>query len=309
MAGMALVASKAKAGKSFLLTDLAASVARGAPFLGTYETTQGDVLHMVLEDPAAETQSRMHSLWKAREFAPSDHHQIATTWSMSDEGGFDELTDWLDDFPGARLVIIDMMNQFDPLANSYNANIAKLRPLSKLALKRNVCIMLVLHTHRGRAITATNPFWEDKIQGGAAAVATAQAFWGLSREPNQAEGILYAKGKSFAETQIPLMFDVRTLTFRTDVGQLATDNLSSDERTELINAMIRLDGGTPIELAKLVGKESGAVRWLLKSMRERGETVRIEGTYYTPKQAAALTAPVDPQLTFDSVPTSILRIG
>jgi hypothetical protein len=56
----------------------------------------------------------------------------------------------------------------------------------------------------------------------------------------------------------------------------------TDERIELLAAMVGLDGASPIELAKLIGKSQGSVRWLLKSMRERGETVKIDGRYFEP---------------------------
>jgi hypothetical protein len=252
----------------------------------------------------------MHRVWKARDWQSCDTHWIESEWPTNEDGqAMREIADFIDDMPNTRLIYVDMMNQFSPLTGTYRRDVPLLMAMSKFARNRGINIMISLHTWGGKAITATNPYWEDKVQGGRAAAAVAQAMWGLAKEPHAANGILHVKGKSFQEEAIPVVFDPKTLAFRTDDSGIASNELSSDERTELLEIATRLNGGTPTEISKLAGKTTGATRWLLKSMKDRGEIVLIEGRYYSPAQAVALAAVPNPQTSFLSEPQDILHIA
>src|SRR5262249_21023796 len=110
--GLTFFAGAPKLGKSWMALGLGIAVASGGHALGTIPVEQGEVLYLALEDNARRLQSRLRMLLNA-DPAPDALH-LETEWPKLDEGGIDRLNEWLDEYPSARLVIVDVWTRIRP---------------------------------------------------------------------------------------------------------------------------------------------------------------------------------------------------
>lgn len=70
--GLLLVAGPSHVGKTWLMVDLAVSVATGRSFLGRHTVEQGPVLFVAAEDDAVMLGSRLYQAWIGKTFSASD---------------------------------------------------------------------------------------------------------------------------------------------------------------------------------------------------------------------------------------------
>lgn len=292
--GVTVLAGKAKSGKSWLLLDLAISVAEGLPVLDRFGVQQGDVLYLALEDSPTRMQARLKRLLHGK--APSGHLHIETDWPAADEGGIKELDRWLDDFPQARLVVVDVMRRFDRSGGSYTSDSLKMERLGDLGMKRHLGIIGAFHMYKGPGVSASSPDWMDKIQGSVGVSGAAQAVIGLSRARGSDDGLLRVTGKDVPEQDVPLKFDPEF--GRWSVAEPAGEPEShpmSDQAAAILAAITDHPGATAPEAAKDLGETYNAVRHLMWAMAQRGDLVKSIGRYYTPVQAALASIEPEPQ--------------
>lgn len=187
-AGCILLAARPKMRKTFLALQLAIAVCGGRKFLD-WKATQGDVLFLGLEDNERRLKSRI-KLLQTLELNPpdlsgfrywtggvdispttgksfiSDPEEAARTYAAFPRGqaGVDALEKFLDMYPKTKLIIIDTYAHFREQSNNrdvYQRDYDQMMPITKMASKREVCVIVVHHEKKGLASAESGDFMED----------------------------------------------------------------------------------------------------------------------------------------------------
>jgi hypothetical protein len=229
--GAALLVSRPKLGKSWMVLDLAIATAAGRYTLGDLKPSQGAVLYLALEDSERRLQRRMDKLllgdWP-------EHLEFATEWPRADQGGLAEIEAWIKARPNACLVIIDTLAHFRPLAtgktqSGYQDDYAALAPLQKLAGKYGVAIVVV---HHDRKMEAEDVF--DTISGTLGLSGAVDTMLVMKRQAGNVT--LHVRGRDIEEAEKALQFSKETCRW-TILGE-AFDVHQSGER-KIIQAIFR----------------------------------------------------------------------
>ncbi len=297
--GPFMVAGPSHVGKTWLMLDLAVSVAMGRPFLSVYPVQQDSVLFVAGEDDDRLLVSRLGAVWAAK-LTPGDYPAenredwIAPPPSLPEgihlhtEGGFrfgDEsreaalLAAAHEIRP--RLIVFDPFKDFVPpkeLTEFMAGSVHHLRFVRRLRDELGCAIGVVHHTGKNeeRALTSAG------IQGNSMFVASFDTRWIVAKSGDRA-GVLNRETKATA----PLPF----VSYTFDVGDGAlgwtTEELSeqeahalirptarpaTDQKDETLCEVLRREG--PISARKAaeaahLGKDATLAR--LRRLKERGE--------------------------------------
>lgn len=282
--GVTLLAGKPKLGKSWMALGLGVAVATGGVALGTKRVEQGSCLYLALEDNVRRLQKRLGKLLNGGE-APENLH-FHTDWQRLDDGGVEQLGDWLKAHPDARLVVIDTLAKVRPRQpgkNVYAEDYAALERLLPLASEHSVAIVVVHHLRKSGAL---DPL--DEISGSTGLTGGVDGVLILKRGPGNADAFLYVEGRDIEDpAELALSWD-RNLASWTIAGD-AEQYQISQERQTILRVMKEADkplGPKDIEgalSAKGVGKTNGAVREMLSQMVKDGQVKSLgRGAYVHP---------------------------
>jgi predicted ATP-dependent serine protease len=119
--GLTILAGAPKIGKSWLALDFAIAVASGGSCMGHLPAQQGDVLYLALEDNRRRLKSRLKRLMPSQGSWPTNL-TFHTQWLLPDQGGIENIRAWAPAAKTPRLVIIDVLASFRPLAGSARAS-------------------------------------------------------------------------------------------------------------------------------------------------------------------------------------------
>lgn len=148
-AGLNILASPPKYGKSWAVLDLGLAVTAGGRFLG-YQTNPCEVLYLALEDSERRLKSRMMKLLAGKN-APAGFH-FATAAHDMDNGLFDELEGFLKAHPKTGLVIIDTLQRVRGTvhgkAGAYAADYREVGGLKAFADRHGIAVLLVHHLRK-----------------------------------------------------------------------------------------------------------------------------------------------------------------
>ena len=155
--GLVILSAKSKIGKSWFALDLAIAVSSGADFLG-FNTTQGDVLYIDLENTKALTQQRLTTLLNGAE--PPEGLTIANDYSTMNDTFLEDITEYLEQHPKVSLVIVDVFQKIKKSKSNNKADYddvyENFTPLKELAEKYKISLILV--THDRKMTDPTDPF-------------------------------------------------------------------------------------------------------------------------------------------------------
>lgn len=257
-AGLCLLAAKPKAGKSWL----SLGTVLGAGGLGPADGRPA--LYVGLED----TQRRLHD--RANKLLgnsplPAKAVVSCEGWE-SGPNGLVQLSEWLDDNPDARLVVLDTLPKFlggrQGGADVYQADYAALSPLKKLADDHGVCILGVVHQ---RKEGSGDPF--STLVGTTGVTGCADAVLVLDRPRFGEDAVLHVTGRDVEEQRLALRWHHSEC--RWEVGGPAGRSFTREQQ-EVLDALSRLGPSGPAKVAKELGLDVAAVKKRLRRMAEAG---------------------------------------
>jgi hypothetical protein len=275
--GLSVLAGRPKVGKSWMALGLAIAVASASGYaFGSIPVEQGDVLYLALEDNKRRLKRRLNQMLPTGSFP--DRLDITLSCSQLDRGGIDMIRRWVDDHPGARLVVIDVFKKVRPEAREkdslYDGDYRSIEPLKQLADERGIAILVLHHT---RKMPADDPF--DTVSGSTGLTGAADTVLVLARDP-QGGTTLYGRGRDIEEIETAVKFD--RLDGSWTILGAASDVRRSDERSEILQSLRQAkEAMTSREIADVTGQSYEAVRQTLTRMWKAGEVQREKrGRYF-----------------------------
>jgi len=235
-AGCIILVGAPKVGKSWFVLQAATAVASGSDFLGS-PTEQGDVLYLALEDGFARLQSRLMMQAQGAIDDMPEGFDLQTEIPLADKGGLAAIEEWLEGHPKASLVIVDVLKMFratrSAKTNPYDQDYADIRPLTALAHKYKVAIIVVHHTNKGSA-SAIDPF--DRVSGTGGISGAADGT--LILAPDEAGTIgLYGRGRDFQEFDRAIQLQPETCTWSVDADAPIRDRNMGDAANAILRAL------------------------------------------------------------------------
>lgn len=145
--GLYILAGAPKVGKSFLVAQIAYHISTGRSLWG-YPVHQSSVLYMALEDDHQRLQERMFRMFGVE--STKDLYFSISAKNLR-EGLEEQITGFVKDHPGTRLIVIDTLKKIRPGDDetySYARDYSDMTQLKKLADGNNICLLLVHHTRK-----------------------------------------------------------------------------------------------------------------------------------------------------------------
>jgi hypothetical protein len=281
--GLIVLGGKQKIGKSWFDLNICLSVAMGGIALSKYQVKQGDVLYMALEDHRRRLQDRMSQLLGPDAQAPKGL-TVVTKWRRMDEGGLEDLEQWITQHPNARLVMIDPWVLVKPKGKTragetgYDVEYKALEGIKKLADNYGICILIQFHL---RKANAEDPF--DELNATTGVTACADGFISLKRARTEEEGTLFASGRDYKE-EVNLAVSFKGGRWKVlGEGQSAIYYTLGQERKAIIDLLCSkvdpygvIQPTTPKDIAVLLNIDSDKVRKLLWKMKNDDQVKWIE---------------------------------
>jgi len=302
--GCTLLAGRPKLGKSWLVLDMGLAVATGSTCLGAIECEQGDVLYLALEDNERRLQRRIDKVLGALHEWP-ESFQYATEWPRANDGGVEEIENWILAARSPRLVVVDVLAMFRPTSsrsdNPYETDYLAVKGLQGLASRYNVAIVIVHHTRKSGS--EVDSF--EKVSGTLGLSGGADTTIVLDRDGNGAT--LYGRGRDVEEIESAVEFDRETC--RWQVQGAASEVRRSDERSLLLELLYEAkEPMSPTDLADQTGKRTPAVRKLLHSMMKADQVQKTKrGRYIHPERTDLVTE--DDPLTPGNIGNKITSVN
>ena len=148
--GMTFLSGAPKIRKSFMALQIASAVATGSPFL-SHNTTQCDVAYLDLEG------SKSRVSFRAERMSMKIPRNVFITNSITErlaDGLVDKLRQLHRVRPSIRLIIIDTYSRARGSyknfgVNAYDADVALLEPVQRMALEENIAVVFIHHDKKG----------------------------------------------------------------------------------------------------------------------------------------------------------------
>ena len=182
--GVTLLAGKPKKGKTWMALDIAVAVAAPRICLGDFVPVHGDVLYVALEDNPRRLQRRLKHILVHDDEAWPERLTFAFNWRRLNEGGVDDLAEWLDEHSEARLIVIDTFAAVRALSKDYgyNEDYSALAGLQRFAGERGIAVLVVHHLRKAGADD-----FGDEISGTLGLTAAVDGYLVLRGDGNDVE--------------------------------------------------------------------------------------------------------------------------
>ena len=280
--GLTFFASAPKVGKSWWTLDAARAKADGDLFMGQ-QCDPGDVLLLALEDNDRRLQDRLRrvtggDIWPA-------NLEYATEWPRLDEGGLDDIRNWIESKRNPALIVIDTLAMVKPVPtrgnkSAYDLDVQAVKPLQQLASEKRVAIIVVTHTRKAES--------EDPLESVTSTLGltgVADTVIVLKRGPNKGTAIMYGRGRDIAEFEKAIKFE----NFHWVDDGTAKEAFAGDTQKILLEA-IRNGAVSPKDMEAATGLSGENVRQTLQRMVKNQIVFRSQyGQYELPKWLAGGT--------------------
>jgi len=287
--GLTVLSGKPKTGKSYLVMEWALAIAQGGYAMGDPEKRlkckPGSVLYLALEGNERLLKERLRLLGRhfERETAAVTNLEIALRAKVLDKGGYEQIENWIETHPDARVVIIDTYQKVKPLkkgnTDDYDAAVESLGRLQEMANEKHIAILIVHHNTKAKT---DDDF--DAILGTTGIRATTDTNIVLNRtrggDDSEITVLSIESRQGIPEGRYAYRFDEED----TPVIQLlgdADEYSLSRERAEILEVLKEDPGMTPSQIAEVLGKKN--VTPLLQKMRKAGQVISKKGKYELPE--------------------------
>ena len=178
------------------------------------------------------------------------------------EGFEEELQRKIDENPGVKLVVIDVLQKIKPAGrrnqNAYEADYATLGALSKIALSNELCVLLVHHTKK--SMDAGD--WTNNASGSTAMTGAVDTSMSITREKrSDTEATLHVTGRDIKPQDLVINWDKNALRWRMEGTQAAVaqrKELEEYNRSPVVHTIKGLVNGGGGEwsgtVSELIGK-------------------------------------------------------
>lgn len=269
-----LLAGRPKKGKSFLLLNLAVSVACGGYALGKIRVEKRGVLFLALEDKERRLKNRLERILKG-EPAPANLY-FKTQFKTINDGGIEALDNWLKNHNQVKLVIIDTLAKIKTTmrknSDLYLEDYACISKLKAISDKHDVALIINHHTRK-----ATSEDLFDTILGTTGISAAADNLMILKKERNQA--FLSITGRDIEEKELALKFDPET--FNWILLGTAEEYKMSNACADVLKVL--KDTNKPMqlkEIAKALGKKADATSHLTRKLADDDIIINLGNGIY-----------------------------
>jgi len=260
---LAILASKAKLGKSWLMLQLAIALACGGHFLG-HTLAPGKVCYYALEDGDRLLQERLRLLGASGNLDGLVF--LDAIRPLNTPEGMAELEGTITE-ERPRLLILDTLAaaKTGKLDENLAGDFADLaNPLRTLAHDTGTAILLVHHHGKLAGGDAVLDLRGSTALGGAV-----DTIWGLYRDRGQAQAKLSATGRNILDAELALEFDAESTHCWQMIGN-ADEVAQSEAESEILEVLAALQEAKAGAIAQELGKSKQAVWKVCEKMAERG---------------------------------------
>lgn len=264
--GLNIIAADEKAGKSWMMLDLALCIAQGKDFLG-HPVRQGNVFYLSLEDSFSRLQDRLFKL--TDEISPGKVY-LANRSELLSAGLIDQLTDIVLKKPDIKLIIIDTLQlvRGNDGEFSYAKDYADAAMIKQFAMDFDLSVFLVHHTRKQG--DARNVF--NKFNGTKGITGSADTMFLLDKENEYSDkATLYVKGRDLQYTELVIRFrDCRWELISEKTHEQIVQEHTPDVLFRIID-LVKERGswkGSATELLEELGEESVAPNVLTKYVNQ-----------------------------------------
>lgn len=299
--GCILLAGKPKSRKSWLALHIARSVAMNKLVFSRYKVVQGAVLYMDLESNQRRMQHRLRQMELDNEGQPANLF-VVNEWSRGADG-VSELDAWLTQRTDCTLVVIDILENFraprDPKGNPYTQDYDAVKPLTELAEKHHITILLLHHTRKSKSDDAF-----DEISGTTGLSGGVSGMFVLARMPAEEDHAeLMIRGRDIEADEKRILTWNSELTHHEVMGD-AESFLLTKERQEIMQLLSDGLHWKPSDIADGIGKSRQNTHKLLQKLKAAGaikqdamgkyfimQHQRVPVGYDTPAEPAPVSTP------------------
>ncbi len=278
--GLIIIAGRPKIGKSWLMMDLAVSVASGRMFLGNLKVIQGRVLYCALEDNERRLSSRLRLVLRGEE-APENLH-LFTQWPRLDNNGCVMFEKFLQKYPDTRLIVIDTLAKIKAVrpqrSNNtiYSEDYSSVEPLKAIADKHGIGVLLVHHTRK--LLGGDDKF--EEISGSYGLTGGTDAMMVLTKDRARCDGVLYITGRDLQEKELALKWNDTTTSWSL-LGN-AVEYKMSLERQQIIEVLRNTN--IPMSISAVsseLGKNKNTIKNTLNAMYKAGLISKTPDSKYS----------------------------
>lgn len=260
--GLAILSGPPKIGKSWMVMDFCIAVVSGGFALGHFQAIQGGALLGSLEDNERRLQSRLKKRLKHSGGANLDQFHAITTWKRLDQGGLNDLDEWLKDHPACRLVVIDTIQKIKAKPSSKNGNAYEndyesYGALQRLALQRQCSILLIHHNRKSDSKNDGDPL--EAISGSTGITGTMDTILMLRRPRGTAGAVLTVTGRDIQDAEYGLSFD-QALCGWTVTGKAAEVGLQDGSNASLIVEILKEQSGKMLTAQEIFDALDGSIK-------------------------------------------------
>jgi hypothetical protein len=280
-AGLTVIGARPKSGKSLLMLQLAGAVSTGDLLFGS-KLDQGRVLYYALEDKGPRLQERARRMG----IRSNDRLVFADEIAPLHQGGLSEVEAATDDF---GLVIIDTISRAVP-GKDFTKDGAfygdYLGRLQSLALKKNVSVVLVVHTRKPNG-TARDPV--DDVLGSTQMTAPADSVLAIYRDQGNRSNLM-GRARDTGDVSLTLEMDADSLCWKL-LGK-TEDIAKTENEGRILEALEELGRAQTSAIAEHVGAERSHTSMRLKKLVARGlvckEVEKEVPVYFLPRRVEEL---------------------
>lgn len=299
-AGLSLLASPPKLGKSWMALGLGAAVATGAKWLGRSIPKPGRVLYLDAEAPLQVSQARQRQIgWP--DGADGLHITVTTGWQLTKDH-INDLEAYRQRYSDLRLVICDTLERVIPPAtggrmDSYQAGVLRLAPIQEWCSSSGVSVLLIHHTRKGGASAGEESY--DAASGSRGYTGTCETLLTLTRgQEDQHKLAVTSRHMESTEIAVELRNGIWY-----NCGAWETVSISQ-ERRSIMSALDELGKATPAEIAERIDSKSDTVYRMLRRMQKDGLAVK-DGKFWRAKSVERIHSDPDAEETVTAQPTFI----